>query len=504
MVTIPHPAVRKGTGDDRQDGAGFRAPPSNQDAEQSLLGAILVNNRAYEKVSEFLRPEHFANAVHGRIFELCGKLIEKGLQADPVSLRTYMENDPGLAEVGGVAYLVRLASPAAAMVNVHDRGKLVHDLHLRRELIALGQDMVTDAFDATVDQEATDQIETAEQKLYDLATTGTFEGGLQKFATALTTAITMAEAAHRRDGRLSGVTTGFIDLNNKLGGMHPSDLIIIAARPAMGKTALVTNMAFNAAYERMTRGAEHGANVAFFSLEMSSDQLAGRVLATSTHVSSHKMRTGTLGEEEFHRLVGACQDLDRMPLYIDDTPGLTVSAIRTRARRLKRQQGLDLVVIDYLQLISPPMGRKNENRVQELSEITRGLKILAKELRVPVVALSQLSRAVEQRDDKRPLLSDLRESGSIEQDADVVMFIYREEYYLERAEPPLKPGEADDKHALRVAKWEEQLVHARNKAEVIIAKQRHGPTGTVEMHFNGEFTEFKDLMPDDHMPDYAV
>ncbi|KAF0116405.1 MAG: replicative DNA helicase [Rhodospirillaceae bacterium] len=473
------------------DGAAFRAPPHNAEAEQALLGAILINNRNYERVSEFLQPEHFATPVHGRIYDLCGQLINKGQQADPITLRLYLEG--GLAENGGFAYLTALARPVAGIIDVSHYGRMIHDLHLRRSLIAFGEDMVNDAFAASVDLGATQQIESAEQKLYDLATTGRAEGGLQTFATALTAAVQMAEIAHKRDGRLSGITTGFVDINQKLGGLHPSDLVIIAARPAMGKTALVTNIAFNAAYERLRRGVEHGAQVAFFSLEMSSDQLAARILSANTHISSHKMRTGTLNEDEFHRLAQAMPELERLPLFIDDTPGLTVSAIRTRARRLKRQVGLDLIVIDYLQLLSSPPGRQGENRVQELSEITRGLKILAKELRVPVVALSQLSRAVEGRDDKRPLLSDLRESGSIEQDADVVMFIFREEYYLERAEPPLRAGESDDKHNDRKLKWQEQLDKVRNKAEVIVAKQRHGPTGGVELYFSGEFTEFRDL-----------
>ncbi|MBF0561183.1 MAG: replicative DNA helicase [Alphaproteobacteria bacterium] len=481
-----------------------RVPPHNLEAEQALLGALMMNNRSYEKVAEFLRPEHFVSAVHRRIYDICRRLIERGQQADPITVKNYLETDGSLGDVGGIGYLLELINPGAGIVNVGDYGRLIHNLHLRRELIAIGEEVVVEAFEPSVDIDATQQIESAEQKLYDLATTGSFEGGFQGFNTALKAAIDATEAAHKRDGRLSGVTTGFIDLNHKLGGLHSSDLIIIAARPAMGKTALVTNIAFNAAYERMNRGAEFGANVAFFSLEMSADQLASRVLSTTTHISSHKMRTGALGEDEFHRLVGACQTLDKIPLFIDDSPGLTISAIRTRSRRLKRQHGLDLIVIDYLQLIGSPLGKRNENRVQELSEITRGLKILAKELKVPVIALSQLSRAVESRDDKRPLLSDLRESGSIEQDADVVMFIYRAEYYLERAEPPEKVGESDDKHAERKRRWEEQVETARNKAEVIIAKQRHGPTGIVEMYFSGEFTEFKDFIAEDHLPGYGI
>lgn len=475
--------------------AALRPLPRNEEAEQVLLGAILINNRNYEKVSEFLQPAHFANPIHGQIYALCGQLINKNMQADPITLRTYMEQEDNglLAEVGGVAYLAALARPVAGIIDVPHYGRMIRDLHMRRQLIALGEDIVNNAFTAAVDLSAPQQIEAAEQKLYALSATGAVEGGLQKFSMALTAAIQTAETAHKRDGRLSGVTTGFSDLNYKLGGLHPSDLIIIAARPAMGKTAFVTNIAFNAAYERMMRGQMYGAQVAFFSLEMSAEQLAARVLSMTTHISSHRMRTGTLDEDEFHRLAQTMPELERLPLFVDDTPGLSMSTIRTRARRLKRQVGLDLVVIDYLQLISSPAGRQIESRVQELSEITRNLKILAKELNVPVVALSQLSRAVESRDDKRPLLSDLRESGSIEQDSDVVIFIFREEYYLEHTEPLQRSGESDEKHNDRVNRWKEQLNKVHAKAEIIVTKQRHGPTGTVNLYFNGEFTEFRDI-----------
>ena len=495
--TVPYPAAAPLPSPPRE--GAFRAPPSNIEAEQQLLGAILINNRALEKVSEFLRPEHFSNALHGRIFEAIHRLIESGQVANPTLLKGYFERDDAMAEQGGSAYLVRLAAPTSSIINVESYGRMIHDLHMRRELIALGEDMVNVAFDAEIGVTATNQIETSEQRLFELATTGTFEGGLKAFSSAVKAALEMAEAAHKRDGHLSGVTTGFADLNKQLGGLHPSDLIILAARPAMGKTALVTNMAYHAAHERLTRGEEYGGKVAFFSLEMSADQLATRILAWQTHISSHKMRTGTLSDHDFSLLVDACQTLDKTPLFIDDTPGLTVSAIRTRSRRMKRQQGLDLIIIDYLQLISG--GGRSENRVQELSEITRGLKILAKELQVPVIALSQLSRQVESRDDKRPLLSDLRESGSIEQDADVVMFIYREEYYKEREEPTTRTNEDESKHTERLARWEQQLADCRNKAEVIIAKQRHGPTGSVRLFFNGEYTEFGDLADEDRLPD---
>ena len=488
----------------------FRVAPHNDEAEQALLGALLLNNRAYEHVSEFLRPEHFAQPVHGRIFAACGKLIERGQMANPVTLKTYFEQDGALAEIGGAGYLAALANAVVSIINAADYGKLIHDLHLRRELISLGSDMVNAAYEATVEANAMDQIGSAEAKLYDLATTGQTEGGFEDFRTVLIEAVKSAESAHKRQGKLSGVPSGLIDMDKKLGGLHQSDLLILAGRPSMGKTSLATNIAFNAAkaYREEpdtlgNRKAVDGALVAFFSLEMSSAQLATRILAEQAEIPSHKIRQGELSNDEFERLVTAAQELHRLPLYIDDTPALSISAVRTRARRLKRQHGLGLIIIDYLQLLRGS-GSSSENRVQEVSEITRGLKALAKELDVPVIALSQLSRAVEQREDKRPLLSDLRESGSIEQDADVVMFVYREEYYLERAEPGRRPDEAEDRFNERYSKWSERLKEVASTAEVIISKQRHGPVGTVRLSFQGEFTKFGNLITDDHYqePEY--
>ncbi len=491
MSTLPPDA----TGDT----VGFRAPPHNYEAEQALLGAVLLNNRAYERVSEFLRAEHFADPTHGRIYTACGKLIERGQIANPVTLKTYFENDGGLAEIGGTQYLAQLANAVVSIINAEDYGKLIHDLHLRRELIALGQDMVNDAFEVQIDRPAMDQIGTSEAKLYELATTGETEGGFVAFGTVLVETIRQAESAHKRQGKLSGVPTGLIDMDSRLGGLHPSDLLILAGRPSMGKTSLATNIAFNAAkaYKEETdavgnKKAVDGAVVAFFSLEMSSEQLAGRILAEQAEISSHKIRQGEMTNEEFERLVIAAQQLNTLPLYIDDTPALSISAVRTRSRRLKRQHGLGLVVVDYLQLLRGSASHA-ESRVQEVSEITRGLKALAKELDVPVIALSQLSRAVEQREDKRPQLSDLRESGSIEQDADVVMFVYREQYYLERAEPGRRPEESEEKFNERYDSWHKRLLEVVNTAEVIIAKQRHGPVGTVRLSFQGEFTKFGNL-----------
>jgi len=495
-----------------EHGTAFRAPPHNLEAEQQLLGAILLNNRAYERVGEFLLPDHFANALHRRIYEVTGDLIAAGTVASPVSLKTYLESDPLLREAGGARYLTALAEGVVTVINAHDYGRQIHDLALRRQLIEIGEDMVNDAFEVTTERSATDQIEVGEQKLYDLATHGRHEGGFQDFAQALTTAVHMAEAAHRRDGRLAGVPSGLRDLDKKLGGLHPSDLVILAGRPSMGKTALATNIAFNAAdryaeeiSDTGERTVTDGAKVAFFSLEMSAEQLATRILAQEAEISSHKIRTGELSNDDFGRLVQEASRLHRMPLYIDDTPALTVSAVRTRCRRLARQQGLGLVVIDYLQLLQAAPGERSDSRVQEVSAITRGLKALAKELNVPVVALSQLSRAVEQRDDKRPQLADLRESGSIEQDADVVMFVFREQYYLERAEPGRKPEEGDDRFQARYADWQQRCARAHNVAEVLVAKQRHGPIGTVKLFFDGNFTRFDDLeterMPDGRMPE---
>jgi replicative DNA helicase len=481
--------------------SAFRTLPHNIEAEKSLIGAIFANNKAYEKVSEFLFPEHFVIAQHGVIYDACSKLIEKGQIADPVTLKRYFEQDESLAEIGGPAYLVELAESVVSIINAGEYGRIIYDLHLKRELIGLGEDVVNRAYGGDVEDEATRQIESAEQTLYDLATTGNYEGGFQSFKESVVAALNMAEAAHKRDGALAGVTTGLLDVDTMLGGLHPSDLLILAGRPSMGKTALATNIAYNSAYTHHQTGGEQGAVVGFFSLEMSAEQLATRIISEQTQTSSDSIRKGKITTPEFDRLVAISQTLHDMPIFIDDTPALTVSALRTRARRLKRQHNLGLIVVDYLQLISGSGSSRNDGRVQEVSEITRGLKTLAKELEVPVIALSQLSRAVEQREDKRPMLSDLRESGSIEQDADVVMFIFREEYYLERKGASQHENESDDKFFLRQQRNEERLEKVRNIAELIVAKQRHGPVGTVNLQFTGEFTRFSDLETI-HQPDY--
>ena len=480
---------------------GFRTPPHNYEAEKALLGALFANNKVYERVSEFLRPEHFADPIHGKVFEACMALLERGQIANPVTLTNFFERDSLLADVGGTEYLAQLAGSAVTIINAGEYGRIIYDLYLKRELIGLGEDVVNKAHEGDIETTALDQIQVAEARLYDLATSGEVEGGFQAFTESITEAITSAEAAHRRAGGLAGVTSGLRDLDQVLGGLHRSDLLILAGRPSMGKTALVTNIGYNAAYEFKKSGKDGpGGVVGFFSLEMSAEQLAGRILAQECRINSSKMRKGELSNPDFDKLVVGAQELATTPFFIDDTPGLTVSALRTRARRLKRQHGLGLIIVDYLQLLSGSPGTR-DNRVQEVSEITRGLKMLAKELDVPVIALSQLSRQVENREDKRPQLSDLRESGSIEQDADVVMFVYRDIYYLERAEPNKRESEGDDKFAERQSRWEQRCEEMRNKAEVIIAKQRHGPLANVMLQFTGEFTHFGDL-DDTHVPDY--
>ena len=486
---------------DAQGANPFRTMPHNLEAEKSLLGAIFVNNRAYEAVSEFLSPEHFAYPQHGRIYEACAKLIERGQIADPIILKRYFEANEILSDIGGPAYLAELAASAVTVINAGEYGNVIYDLYLKRELIALGEDVVNVAYGGEVEETATSQIEKAEQSLYDLATSGDYEGGFKAFRESVIAAIEMATIAHNRQGGLAGVGTGFRDLDSLLGGMHASDLLILAGRPSMGKTALATNIAYNAAKDYYESEGREGAVVGFFSLEMSAEQLASRILSEQSNISSHRMRKGELATEEFNRLSAASTTLHQIPIFIDDTPALTVSALRTRARRLKRQHNLGLIVVDYLQLISGSGTSRNDGRVQEVSEITRGLKTLAKELEVPVLALSQLSRAVEQREPPRPQLSDLRESGSIEQDADVVAFIYREEYYLERKKPSYRADEDESKYDERMRKWEDAKEKVKNLADVIVAKQRHGPIDDIKLYFNGAFTRFSDF-DYQHNPDH--
>lgn len=475
------------------DDVDYRVMPHNEEVEQALLGALLVNNRTLEKISEFLRPEHFYSAVHGRIYEAIVKFVERGQDASPATLKNYFEKDQDLSAVGGGQYLSDLAAHIVSVVNVEDYGRTIYELHLCRALVTLGEDVVNSAYTHDIDQTAAQQIEAAEKRLFDLATAGDYQGGFIAFHDSLTKAIRQAETAYQREGMVTGVTTGLVDIDKKLGGLQNSDLLILAGRPAMGKSALATNMAMNAARKYLQTNGKEGAVVGLFSLEMSAEQLASRILGDLSSISADKIRRGEVKDTDFQKFVEASRDMSQAPLFIDDTAALTISAIRTRARRLKRQHNLGLIIIDYLQLIQGSGRGGQESRVQEVSEITRGLKALAKELDVPVLALSQLSRAVEARDNKRPQLADLRESGSIEQDADIVMFVYREEYYLEREQPQPKPEEAADKFAARHDDWLKRMESAHNVAECIIAKQRHGPIGTVKLCFEGEFTRFSDL-----------
>ncbi|MBC7140678.1 MAG: replicative DNA helicase [Rhodobacteraceae bacterium] len=466
--------------------------PHNIEAEQQLLGAVLTNNDIYDRIASLVKAEHFFEPVHARIFEIAVARIQKNALASPVTLKGYLEEDEGLKALGGPAYLARLAGAAISAFAARDYAQMIYDLAVRRELMRLGQDISARARSIEVDNDPKDQIVEAEQRLYTLGEQGTVEKGFVSFLKATTEAVQSALAAYQRDGGLAGISTGLTDLDKKLGGLHPSDLLILAGRPSMGKTSLATNIAFNIAkaYKRGKRhdgseGAVEGGVVGFFSLEMSSEQLAARILSEASEVPSENIRRGDMTEAEFRRFVEAAKALEACPLYIDDTPAVPISQLAARARRLKRTHGLDVLMVDYLQLVRPASAK--DSRVNEVSEITQGLKAIAKELNIPVVALSQLSRQVESREDKRPQLSDLRESGSIEQDADVVMFVYRDEYYKERE----KPGD----HELdKMAAWQEVMEQVHGKAEVIIGKQRHGPIGHVELSFEGRFTRFGNLV----------
>jgi len=482
-------------GDGREP--NYRVAPHNIEAEQALLGALLVNNDAFDRVSDFLKPEHFHEEIHRRIFEIGAQLIRAGKIASPVTLKTFL----GEHDLGGLTasqYLARLAGAATSIINAEDYGRTIYDLAMRRGLILIGEEIVNSAYDSPVDSSPASQIDEAERRLYEIAEQGRYDGGFQRFSDAVSTAIDLAAKAYERDGHLSGVATGMSDLDQKMGGLQPSDLIIVAGRPGMGKTALATNIAFNIAraYDFKVRpdgGHEttNGGIVGFFSLEMSAEQLATRIIAEQSGVPSYKIRRGDIDEQDFHRISEAAREMQSIPFFIDQTGGISIAQLTARARRLKRQRGLDMLVVDYIQLLSGSKSR-GENRVQEITEITTGLKALAKELQAPIIALSQLSRQVESRDDKRPQLSDLRESGSIEQDADVVLFVFREEYYLQNREPP--PG--SDEHL----KWQEAMEQAHGRAEVIIGKQRHGPTGTVKLAFEAEVTRFSNLADEDRLP----
>jgi len=469
--------------------------PANIEAEQALLGALLYDNSAYENLSDQLQSSDFFEPFHGRLFDAVQSHVRRGQLAEPILLAEQFQRDPAFEELGGVRYLADLVEHAPPAANAPHYGRVIHDLALRRALIRIGGEISTDAHTGDPERSGRDQIETAEQKLFTLAETGSASQGLVGLDKAVVGAVEMAAAAYGRDGGLSGLSTGLKDLDEQLGGLHASDLVILAARPSMGKTALGANIAFNVArnyaYEVQPDGARktvRGGVVAFFSLEMSAEQLAMRILAEMTSVPSDKIRKGQITAVEFGMIRDAATEISNAPLHIDDTGGISIAKLAARARRLKRTSGLDLIVVDYLQLVTGADSSRMDNRVQEVTQITQGLKALAKELDVPVLALAQLSRQVENREDKKPQLADLRESGSIEQDADVVMFIYREAYYLSRGEPRDNTPEHIE--------WEEKLDAIRHVAEVIIGKQRHGPIGVVRLHFNEDLTKFSNLAKD--------
>ncbi len=474
--------------------------PHNLDAEQALLGGILFDNEIYNRVGDFLQAPHFYDPVHGRIYAVAAELIGRGNLADGITLKSRFERDEGLEEIGGAAYLADLLDKAAPAPLALEYARLIYDLALKRDLMRIGGEISAEAGDPETDADARGQIESAERKLYALAEAGAPGKGFVGFDMAVSRSIAMAAAAYEREGHVSGLSTGFKDIDTQLGGLHKSDLVILAGRPSMGKTALATNIAYNVAraykWEPTPEGGRktiEGGVVGFFSLEMSAEQLATRLLSQHAEIPSNNIRKGEITGPEYERLRDAAVDLQSIPLHIDETGGLSIGGVAARARRLKRTHGLDLIIIDYLQLASG-VDRRGDNRVQEITEITGGLKALAKELDVPVLALSQLSRQVESREDKRPQLADLRESGSIEQDADVVMFVFREAYYLGRAEP----REGTPEHAA----WQEQMAELGHQAEVIVGKQRHGPIGTVRMAFNGAFTRFDNLARPGRYDDY--
>ena len=474
------------------EGPDYRELPHEIEAEQAVLGALLVYNDVYHRLSEFLRAEHFYEPLHGRLYDAISTLIGRGQTASPITLGPYFAKDETLSEVGGNEYLARLMAFATTSANAIDYGHVVHDLALRRGLIEIGEELSHEAFEANIDVAPASLVEEAEKRLFDLAETGRAQGGFEIFREPLERARAMAEAAFSRDGGLSGIATGLRDIDALLGGLQPSDLMILAGRPGMGKTALACNIAFNIAKNAGPEAS--GGKVAFYSLEMSSEQLALRLLAEESGIPSSDIRRGEIGEDQYRQMVDAMQRINEIPLYIDDSGGLSIAALAARARRQKRQTGLDLVIVDYLQLVTPSSSKRFDNRVAEISEVTQALKALAKELNVPVIALSQLSRKVEERADRRPQLSDLRESGSIEQDADVVLFVFREEYYTKMEEPNVSD-------AARYEQWAQDLERVHGLAEVIVGKQRHGPTGVVSLQFDDAITRFSDLARGDHLPE---
>ena len=456
--------------------------PCNIEAEQALIGSILVSNEIYDEVSLIVDSQKFFDPIHVKIFETIEKLISKGLLANPITLKNYFENNEGLKELGGQEYLIKITKFATSAKQAIDYGNIVYQMHVRRELIKISETVWSDASNNEITSTGEEIIQNAEKSLFDLAERGHFNRSFIKFDNALKQTIEMAKNAYQNEEGIVGVPTGLTDLDSRLGGLHKQDLVIIAGRPSMGKTALATNIAFYAAKNIEKKGKK--STVAFFSLEMSSEQLSTRILSEQSRIRSNDIRRGKVSEKEFEKFIETSKNIYDLPLYIDETPAITIAAISNRSRRIKRLFGLDLIVVDYIQLMRSG-NKKNDGRVQEISEITQSLKALAKELDVPVLALSQLSRAVEQRDDKKPQLADLRESGSIEQDADVVMFVYRAAYYLERKEPTLG--------SIEHAEWQQKMDEISSLAEIMISKQRHGPTGNIKVEFEAMYTKFKDL-----------
>ena len=456
--------------------------PSNIDAEQNVLGSVLVNNDIIDEIASIINSQKFYDPIHVKIYEVIENLNNKGMIANPITLKNFLEKNQGLEDVGGVEYLVKLTRFSSSVKQAIDYAKIIHENFVKRELIKISQHIKDDTVNNDDDKPSDLIIEDAEKLLFDLAERGSFSQSFMKFNLALDQSVNMAEQAMKNDQGIVGVPTGLTDLDEKLGGLHKSDLVIIAGRPSMGKTALATNIAYHAAKNIQLK--ENKSSVAFFSLEMSSEQLSTRILSEQSRIKSNDIRRGKATEEELGRYIETSRDIYDLPLYIDETPAITISTLSNRARRIKRLFGLSLIVVDYIQLMRTS-SKRNDGRVQEISEITQGLKALAKELSVPVLALSQLSRAVEQRDDKKPQLSDLRESGSIEQDADVVLFVFREEYYEEKKQPKLG--------SIEHAEWQSKMNDIAGLAEILIGKQRHGPTGNIQVEFEGMYTKFKDL-----------
>ena len=476
----------------------------NFEAEIAIIGCLLWDNRSYEKIADFLTEDHFTNPNNRTIFSTIKNLLDKNILVSPITLKNYLEENEQ-DNFDNYTYLNQIKDSAPSTQNAHQYAKLLYDLHIKRSLIGIGNTIIQETITNEEKLEGNELIENAENDLYNLSQSGSSERKHSMFGEALKTAIDVIDQSFKRDGKIAGLPSGLKDLDKKLGGLHNSDLIIIAGRPSMGKTALGTNIAFNAAKKFKEKEDElgnkivvDGGKVAFFSLEMSSEQLATRVLAQESKISGDKMRKAELTKEDFKKIAKVSSELENINLIIDDNPILTIPTLRARARRLKRLYNVDLIIIDYLQLMSGSANTKNQGRVQEISEITRGLKAVAKELNIPIIALSQLSRQVEQREDKRPQLADLRESGTIEQDSDVVMFIFRESYYLERMEPIRRPDENQDKHNERHQRWRELCENSYNTAEIIIAKQRHGPIGTIKAHFDPNYTRFTDITSKDY------